>query len=55
MNRYAVVSGEYNIVFTQPKTSIVISNGASQQKLDYNKFKSFIILPKTEKAEIEEE
>jgi hypothetical protein len=46
MNRYAVVSGEYNIAFTQPISSIVISNGDNNIKYDFNKFQSFVILPK---------
>ncbi len=51
MNRYAVVSGEYNIAFTQPISSIVISNGVNNQQCDFNKFQSFVILPKDEETE----
>ena len=51
MNRYAVVSGEYNIAFTQPTSSIVISNGIEDPKYDFNKFQSFVVLPKEEDAE----
>jgi hypothetical protein len=51
MNRYAVVSGEYNIAFTQPVSSIVISNGVNNPKYDFNKFQSFVVLPKDEEIE----
>lgn len=50
MNRYAVVSGEYNIAFTQPISSIVISNGDNNIKYDFNKIQSFVILPKDDLA-----
>jgi hypothetical protein len=48
MNRYAVVSGEYNIAFTQPISSIVISHGVNDIKYDFNKFQSFVIKSKEE-------
>jgi len=46
MNRYAVVSGEYNIAFTQPISSIVISHEDNNIPVDFNKYQSFVILPK---------
>ena len=46
MNRYAVVSGEYNVAFNQPTSSIVISDDCFKETYDYAKFHSFMILPK---------
>jgi hypothetical protein len=48
MNRYAVVTGEYNIAFTQPISSIVISNEFNNTKYDFSKFHSFVIESKDE-------
>ena len=53
MKSYAFISGDYNIAFTKPKESIVISPRVTNVPYDFNKFKTVLILPKTDNPKTE--